>query len=99
MHSKIKITPVAPKCLAMSDQARAVIERGQRAFRQRQEQMSPAPKAETGDDRAVREAIESVRADRQKREAAIASLMFNQSTLLSQVSGVPMDQLHTLKHD
>ena len=106
MHSKPRLTAAEPHCLGMSEQARAVLERGQRAFRERQAQMNgkptttpqpatPAPKRETGDDAAVRMAIESARAERQKREQAQLARL----TLLAQVAGCHVNEVAKLLHD
>ena len=106
MHSKPRLNPADPHCLGMSDQARAVLERGQRAFRERQAQLSgkpatapqpatPAPKKETADDVAVRVAIESARAERQKREQAQLARL----TLLAQVAGCHVNEVGKLLHD
>ena len=59
----------------------------------------PAPKVETGDDKAVRMAIESARAERVKKEEAEARYLLAKRTILAQVAGVPINQVHTLKHD
>ena len=107
MHSKHRLTAAEPHCLGMSEQARAVLERGQRAFRERQAQLNgkpsqpaakpatPAPKKETGDDVAVRVAIESARAERQKREQAQLARL----TLLAQVAGCHVNEVAKLLHD
>ena len=107
MHSKPKFNAADPHCLGMSEQARAVLERGQRAFRERQAQMNgklaptqptakPAAKKESGDDRAVRIAIESARAERLEREATAKRSQQARLTLLSQVSGVPVSEVSRL---
>ena len=106
MHSKPRLSAADPHCLGMSEQARAVLERGQRAFRERQAQMdgkptaapqpaTPAPKKETGDDVAVRMAIEAARAERQKREQA----QLHRLTLLAQVAGCHVNEVAKLLRD
>ena len=113
MHSKPRLTAADPHCLGISDQARAVLERGQRAFRERQAQMNqtpgkpptapqpaaPAPKRETADDVAVRVAIESARAERVKKEEAEARYLLAKRTILAQVAGCHVNEVGKLKHD
>ena len=106
MHSKPRLNAADPHCLGMSEQARAVLERGQRAFRERQAQMNgklaptqptakPAAKIESGDDRAVRIAIESARAERQKREQTQLARL----TILAQVAGCHVNEVGKLLRD
>ena len=111
MHSKPRLNPADPHRIGMSDAARAALEASQRAYRQAQMNgkpsqpaakpaaPKPAPKVETGDDKAVRMAIESARAERVKKEEAEARYLLAKRTILAQVAGVPVDQAHTLKHD
>ena len=106
MHSKPRLTAAEPHCLGMSEQARSVLERGQRAFRERQAQMNgkpatapkpaaPAPKRETADDVAVRVAIESAKAERQKREQTQLARL----TILAQVAGCHVNEVGKLLRD
>ena len=109
MHSKPRLNPADPHRIGMSDAARAALEASQRAYRQAQmngkpsqpaaKPAAPAPKRETADDVAVRVAIESARAERVKKEDAEARYLLAKRTILAQVAGVPINQVHTLKHD
>jgi hypothetical protein len=107
MHSKPRLTASDPHRIGMSDAARAVLDASQRAYRERQAQMNgklaptqptakPAAKKESGDDRAVRMAIESARAERLEREATAKRSQQARLTLLSQVSGVPVSEVSRL---
>ena len=109
MHSKPRLNPADPHRIGMSDAARAALEASQRAYRQAQmngkpsqpaaKPAAPQPAPRDYDGEAVKRAIEAAKAERVKKEEAEARYLLAKRTILAQVAGVPINQVHTLKHD
>lgn len=101
MSKKIQIRAAAPHCLSMSPEARATIERGQKAFQEQQQALKPAPPETTPPERdyvgeAVQRAIAAAAEEKRAKLAAEAAYQSNARKLWSQVAGIPESRVDEL---
>ena len=100
MSKKIQIRAAAPHCLSMSPEARATIERGQKAFQEQQQALKPAPPETTPtpdrDGEIVKQAIAMAVEEKRAKIAAEATHKANVRKLWSQISGLPEGRVHEL---